>query len=267
MTAERRPEPLLTHPGSASSLEAFDVDRLNAEHPAEILNRLPGVYIHRGNGQEHLTAIRSPVLTGGAGAGSFLFLEDGVPLRAAGFSNVNGLFEAPTELAERIEVVRGPGSALYGSNAVHGLINVIPRGPGDERNGFLEVSAGSFERQDGRAFVARGASGAGAALGVNFAHEGGYISDAGLDQQKAVLRVETPAGAGQIRATLSGSNLNQETAGFVRGGDAYKDRSLSRTNPNPEAYRDAKSIRLAVAYERPVRKDSTLTITPFCPLQ
>ena len=43
-------------------------------HPSEALNAVAGVNIHRGSGQEHLTAIRSPVLTGGAGAGSFLYL-------------------------------------------------------------------------------------------------------------------------------------------------------------------------------------------------
>jgi len=46
---------------------------LTLAHPAERLNTVAGVNIHRGSGQEHLTAIRSPVLTGGAGAGSFLF--------------------------------------------------------------------------------------------------------------------------------------------------------------------------------------------------
>ena len=98
---------------------------LTLAHPAELLNTVAGVDIQRGSGQEHLTAIRSPVLTGGAGAGSFLYTLDGVPLRAAGFANVNGLLEAPTEIAARIEVFKGPGPANYGSNAVHGLIVVL----------------------------------------------------------------------------------------------------------------------------------------------
>ena len=94
---------------------------LTLAHPAELLNTVAGVNIHRGSGQEHLTAIRSPVLTGGAGAGSFLYTLDGVPLRAAGFANVNALLEAPTEIADRIEVFKGPGPANFGSNALHGL--------------------------------------------------------------------------------------------------------------------------------------------------
>jgi len=107
-----------------------NLENISLVHPAEALNGIAGVNIHRGSGQEHLTAIRSPVLTGGAGAGSFLYLEDGVPLRAAGFANVNGLFEAGTEFANKLEVFKGPGPVFYGSNAVHGLINVQSRDVG-----------------------------------------------------------------------------------------------------------------------------------------
>ena len=41
------------------------------------------------------------------------------------FANINELFEAHGEVAERIDVIKGPASALYGSNAIHGVINVI----------------------------------------------------------------------------------------------------------------------------------------------
>jgi len=89
-----------------SSAESVDIlsepDTQLIVHPAEALNRSAGVNIHRGSGQEHLTAIRSPVLTGGAGAGSFLFLENGIPTRAAGFGNVNSLFESATEFADQV---------------------------------------------------------------------------------------------------------------------------------------------------------------------
>ena len=47
--------------------------------PAEALNRLPGVGIQQGSGAEHLTAIRSPVLTGGAGADNRLVQSSGLP--------------------------------------------------------------------------------------------------------------------------------------------------------------------------------------------
>ena len=92
VTGERRDVALRDTPLSITRFDTDTIERVNADHPSELLSRSPGVLIHRGSGQEHLTAIRSPVLTGGAGAGSFLFLENGVPLRSAGFANVNGLF-------------------------------------------------------------------------------------------------------------------------------------------------------------------------------
>ena len=114
-------------------------------HPVEALARVPGVMMHRGSGVEHLTAIRSPVLVGGAGAGSFLFMEDGIAFRAAGFSNVNALLDAQNEHSERIEVIRGPGPAMYGSNAVHGLVNFITTSPYDA-NSDMQARFGSYGR-------------------------------------------------------------------------------------------------------------------------
>ena len=80
--------------------------------------------------QESLPAIRSPVLTGPGSCGSFLMLEDGIPIRPAGFCNVNELFEIDTEQAAAMEVVRGPSSALYGANGLHGTLNFLLPQPG-----------------------------------------------------------------------------------------------------------------------------------------
>ena len=57
--------------GAISILDADTIATISADHPAELLNTLPGVNIHTNSGQEHLISIRSPVLTGGAGAGEF----------------------------------------------------------------------------------------------------------------------------------------------------------------------------------------------------
>jgi len=119
-------------PGLSLQLDSENLALVSPDHPAEALNALPSVNIQMNSGQEHLIALRSPVLTGGAGQGSFLILENGVPTRASAFGNVNGLFEPVHEFAENIEVVVGPGSAKYGSNAVHGLLNfrlLSPRPP------------------------------------------------------------------------------------------------------------------------------------------
>ena len=78
---------------SSTSLNSEEISLIDAQHPKQVFNRIPGIWISRGSGQEHLTSIRSPVLTGPGACGSFLILEDGIPARPNGFCNVNGLFE------------------------------------------------------------------------------------------------------------------------------------------------------------------------------
>lgn len=226
-------------------------------HPAEVINAVAGVNIHRGSGQEHLTAIRSPVLTGGAGAGSFLYLENGVPLRAAGFANVNGLFEAGTEFADSIEVLKGPGPAEYGSNAVHGLINVVTPKPGA---GNRVTMIGSSEGY-GRLTAAHDLSGS-LRASISLAHDAGFRDESGFDQQKAALRYLSEWGQWDVDAVGAFGNLNQETAGFIQGPDAYRDPDIRLTNPNPEAFRDGKTYRLQAQFSRPLGKNR-LILTPY----
>ncbi len=209
-------------------------------HIQESLDRLPGVNFHRNNGQEYLPAIRSPVLSGPGACGSFLTAENGVPLRPAGFCNVNELFEAHTEQARRIEVIRGPGTALYGSNAQHGVINVLsPARVGVRPRLGLEAGPNDF----GRLKLSGGTDTLGAALTVT--HDGGYRDDAGYEQQKLSLRHQNTVGGLAVRSDLTAINLDQETASYIQGHQAYKDSSLAKTNPDPKAFRKVQALRLS----------------------
>ena len=125
----RRPTARGEAPASLSGLENDILGALGAAHPNEIFKRVPGAWISRGSGQEHLTAIRSPVLTGAGACGAFLVLEDRVPIRPSGFCNVNELFEVNLLQAQRVDVLRGPGNVVHGSNAVHGSIDASSAGP------------------------------------------------------------------------------------------------------------------------------------------
>jgi outer membrane receptor protein involved in Fe transport len=227
---------------------------LTLAHPAEILNTVAGVNIHRGSGQEHLTAIRSPVLTGGAGAGSFLYTLDGVPLRAAGFANVNGLLEAPTEIADRIEVFKGPGPANYGSNAVHGLINIVP----GRTFGEIKLQASSRGLLTATGQKELGDFHVAATLG----HDDGFRDDSGFDQQKLVVQHATESGGWWIDSLLALNNLNQETAGFLQGEDIYRDRDAIETNAFPEAFRDTQALRGQMKLRRETRT-GTIILQPY----
>lgn len=261
-------EPRTSHPGNISKITETDIDFTKAEQPSEILNQVPGVGIQQGSGVEHLTALRSPVLTGSAGAGSFLYLEDGVPLRAAGFGNVNALMDVMTEEAGGIEVVRGPGSALYGSNAEHGLINVLSRAPSRTPQASLTGWLGphGIKSLDGTASTTiQGDHGLSYGFRGSFAlnEDGGLQKNSGYGQQKTQFRYDVKNLDTRIRATLATVNLNQETAGYVVGYKAYKNPSLYKTNANTDAYRDAWAIRGAVRIEHDLGNNQTVALTPY----
>ena len=260
--------PRATHTGNISKIPEAEVDFVKPLQPAEVLSRVPGVGIQQGSGAEHLTAIRSPVLTGGAGAGSFLYLEDGVPMRAAGFANVNALMEAMDEVSGGIEVVRGPGGARYGSNAEHGLINFLSRPPAPDEDGELTVWGGPHDLFEVTGTASKTLRGEGAVNhgfrgSFSVLHDGGFRADSGLEQQKARFRYDYDAPGTRIEATLTAVNTQQETAGFVVGPDAYKNPALYKTNPDPDAYRDAWALRTAVRMERDLDDDLMLVLTPY----
>ena len=263
ITTTHRRSLLLDTAGNIAQIDNDALERINATHIQDTLVRVPGVNLHQGNGQEYLPAIRSAVLSGPGACGAFLTAQDNIPLRAAGFCNVNELFEANSEQAQSIEVIRGPSNALYGSNAMYGVINVImPSVPDSESSSFgLELGENNYarlklsygDRFDDQGFL----------INFNGTDDGGFRDDAYLHQQKVYVRHEYGSGDTRVTTAFSGTNLNQETAGYIVGTDTYKDDDLIESNPNPEAYRDARSFRLHSRIEKDLANNQLLTITPY----
>lgn len=262
VSASRVAEPgqLLALPWDQIDQSALDLT--GAVHINQVMQRSPGVWISRGNGQESLPALRSPVLTGAGGCGAFYMAWDGISLRAPGFCNVNQLFDVNSEQAGAIEVLRGPGTAVYGANAVHGVLNVVTADPGAGPLTRVALEGGPHDYYRFSTDLRRqwGAQ----ALGIQFngASDGGYKADSGFDQQKLTLRHDYDGELWQVSSALETTNLNQETAGFVSGFEAYKDPELRASNPNPEAYRDSFALRAYSHWERQLQ-GAQLSITPY----
>lgn len=136
------------------------------------------------------------------------------------------MMEVPPEDIQRIEVISGPGAALWGSNAVNGVINIITRNSADTQGGLLTLGAGNYELYDGIQYGGR--------LGPNLTYRvhgefmhfnafpkpsGGNANDAWYKPQGGFRLDWTPKGQS---LSLQGDffNAEEQPGGTVRGGDA-----------------------------------------------
>lgn len=255
VTAFRSPVSVSDYAGNITVIDQQTLQEQAASHIQQALARVPGVDFHRNSGQEYLPAVRSPVLTGAGACGSFLIAEDGIPLRPAGFCNVNELFESHWQQAQSVEVIRGPSAALYGTNALHGIINVRTPDPGNQQT-RIGLDVGSLDYY--QTHIAH--SSEQLALSTSVTDDQGFRDDYRVEQQKLSGKYRWASEVLSVTSGMTMVNLNQETAGFIEGTNAYKDTRIARSNQNPEAYRDAYAVR---AWTRIENEDSGWVVTPF----
>ncbi|RYY00602.1 MAG: TonB-dependent receptor, partial [Gammaproteobacteria bacterium] len=91
----------------------------------QVLNKVSGVYMVNLGNEQHQMSIRQPMTT----KGLFLYLEDGMPVRTTGVYNHNAILEMNMAAVKNIEVIKGPSSSLYGSEAIGGVVNFITVAP------------------------------------------------------------------------------------------------------------------------------------------
>lgn len=129
----------------AASIATKGEDEINLDqvlYQSDLLNSLAGVRITQtGSTVGHMTAIRMPLNTGPY----YLFLQDGIPVQSSGFFNHNGLAYTNFTSAANVEVLKGAGTALYGSDAVAATINILSPEPGDDQ----ALRAGAHFGSDG----------------------------------------------------------------------------------------------------------------------
>ncbi|MFZ5453857.1 MAG: TonB-dependent receptor [Thermodesulfobacteriota bacterium] len=128
-------------PASITVITSKDIERQNIQTADQALTQVPGAYSRRGSGLPDLMS--NVTLRGFPNQSRTLTLYDGQNL-ATGYSQSFFWSTIPVEEIERIEVVRGPFSALYGGNAMGGVINIITKTPKK-----LEMTAqGGYGRYD-----------------------------------------------------------------------------------------------------------------------
>lgn len=140
-------QPLSRAPAVATVITAEDIAAIGATDLDDVLETVPGLHVARS------TQTYTPVYAiRGINLGfnpQVLMLVNGIPVTAVYTGNRGNVWGGmPVSNIQRVEVIRGPGSALYGADAFAGVINVITKTSADLNGTQMGVRAGSFETRD-----------------------------------------------------------------------------------------------------------------------
>lgn len=173
----KKPQRLASVAAAVFVITAEDIRRSGANALPEVLRLAPGVDATRISGNRWAVSMRG---FASRFSNKLLVLVDGRNIYNPAFS---GVFwedlQMPLEDIERIEVIRGPGSAVWGTNAVNGVINIITKSPAATQGGQAVVGAGNVEGAFGR--LRWGGANADGSLFYR-----GYISTQSGEAQRAV---------------------------------------------------------------------------------
>ena len=260
VTATREEEKISETPISVGVVPQRSIQLTKPAHPLEILGQVPGVSISVTNGEGHQTAIRQGFTTSPV----YLFLEDGIPTRATGNFNHNALYEVNIPSAGSIEVIRGPGSALHGSDAIGGIVNVLTKTPRANKGQDVSVELGGHGYRRLLGGFDTGSHGAGALRAdVNLTHTDGWRTKTGYDRQSLNMRWDAgPDDRTIVKTILGYTKIDQETgANSALPWDLYQNNPT--VNLRSPAYRKVDALRFSTAIERELGQGALLSFTPY----
>lgn len=139
-------QPVRKAPSAATVITAEDIANIGARTLSEALETVPGLHISRNTLQNNYTPTYGMrgILTGTSP--HVLMLVNGIPRTSVYLGNPDETFvELPVENIARIEVIRGPGSAVYGADAFAGTINIITKTAADIDGTIIGLGAGSYK--------------------------------------------------------------------------------------------------------------------------
>jgi vitamin B12 transporter len=139
VTARRLPTPSDRSGTSISSISAEDLEARQTESLSDVLREVPGVWLTRGGGQGGSTSI----FIRGAASNQTKVLLDGFALNDPTIGGQYNAFDLVNEGLDRVEVLRGSQSALYGSEAIGGVVQLVSRSYRGPLSARVTASGGS----------------------------------------------------------------------------------------------------------------------------
>ncbi|EFE51574.1 TonB-dependent vitamin B12 receptor [Providencia rettgeri DSM 1131] len=145
VSANRFEQPISSILAPVTVVTREDIDHWQSNTVIDVLRRLPGVDISQsgGMGQQSSLFIR------GTESRHVLVLIDGIRLNQAGISGSSDMSQIPISLVQRIEYIRGARSAVYGSDAVGGVVNIITRRDNDGTTLNAGIGSHSYQNYNG----------------------------------------------------------------------------------------------------------------------
>ncbi len=260
VTGTREATPLAESSASVGVI-GRDAIRLTApSHPQQLLGQVPGVSVNVTNGEGHTTGIRQKIGTDPV----YLYLEDGIPTRATGFFNHNALYEINLPQAGGVEVVKGIGSALYGSDAIGGTVNILTRSPTRDSGADLSGEIGSYGwyRLLGSANTGQSSMGA-LRADVNVSHTDGWRDKTAYDRQSVNLRWDHAAGLDTALKTILGYTKIDQQTGANSALTPFEYENTPTVNARSVAYRKVEALRLSTNIDKDLGDGKLLSITPY----
>nr|WP_319395291.1 TonB-dependent receptor [uncultured Desulfobacter sp.] len=132
VTATMSEKTLEEAPGSIQVITALEIEEMGATSVDQILAQAVGLMVSEASGRARAVNIR------GTGAKRSLVLIDGRRL-AAGYKDFTSTDQIPVTMIQRIEIVRGPSGAIYGSDAVGGVVNIITKKAPQKTSGGVTI--------------------------------------------------------------------------------------------------------------------------------
>jgi len=140
VTASKKAQSFQDVPNSVSIISLKEIERRNKPYLDEVLEYVPGVNMMAGD----VNIRGSSGFSLGAGS-RVLFLVDGIPMMPGDSGDIKWDI-VPASQIERVEIVKGAGSALYGSHALGGVINIITKEPKLKPATHLQFSSGVYDK-------------------------------------------------------------------------------------------------------------------------
>ncbi|NPA46884.1 MAG: TonB-dependent receptor [Chlorobi bacterium] len=186
LTASGSPQKRKEVPVSISQISAAELEEINPVSLEEVLNRAPGVMMVDLGNEQHSMSIRQPI----SYKSVYLYLEDELPIRTVGLFNHNALIEINHAALKKVEIIRGPYSALYGSDAIGGAINFITKDPSVEPlyKFYGVINNIGFRKIGGLASGTRGSTGLLGSLEYSGRHNG-YREHSDYDKISAFFKM------------------------------------------------------------------------------